>query len=61
MAFISFYFNLWRTNVNKRKLEYEEWCEYREESIAEENFACESGMDSVNWCWNCKHSDCDIH
>ena len=61
MTTIAFYFNLWRTNANKRKREYEEWCEHREESIAEETFARESGMDSVYWCWNCKHSDCQIH
>ena len=58
MTTIAFYFNLWRTNANKRKREYEE---YYEESIAEETFARESGMDSEYWCWNCRYSDCQIH
>ena len=62
-AVTKYFFELWKTNAAKAKSirEYDEWCEYREEAIAEENFARESGMDSINFCWSCRYSECQIH
>ena len=60
---IIYYFNLWRINFEKRKMfrEYDEWCALNQEKIGEEEFARENGMDSIYWCWNCQHSECDRH
>ena len=40
---------------------YDEWCINRDEELEEELFARENNMDSINWCWNCKYHECDIH
>ncbi len=56
---IHFFFKKWRQAVEFRK--YDEWCENKREEQEEEEFACENGMDSELWCWNCKHDSCDIH
>ena len=60
---IKFYFNLWKKNSEKKRMfrEYDDWCEIHHERLAEEEFAAESGMDSIHWCWNCKYHECDIH
>ena len=60
---IKFYFNRWKQNSEKKRMfrEYDDWCEIHNERLAEEEFAAESGMDSIHWCWNCKYHECDIH
>ena len=57
---IKYYFKLWRSKVQTFK-RYNEWCELYQEELAEEEYAMNNGMDSVDWCWNCKYSDCNIH
>ena len=32
-----------------------------ESDLKEQQFAAESGMDTIYWCWNCIHSECCIH
>jgi hypothetical protein len=34
--------------------------EIRQEEESERLYAEETGMDSIYWCWNCKHCMCDI-
>ena len=60
---IIYYFNLWKNFTEKRKMfrDYDEWCKINQEKIDEEEFARENGIDSIDWCWNCKYSECDIH
>ena len=53
------YFDIWRDNIMYRK--YDRWCEIQEEQHDDESYARKTGMDSVYWCWNCRHSDCDVH
>ena len=50
---------MWRDNIMYRK--YDRWCEIQEEQIEEDSYARKTGMDSVYWCWNCRHSDCNVH
>jgi len=59
MVNVKYYFDLWRTKVSIRK--YDEWCEINNERLQEEQYAQQTGMDSVDWCWNCKYSDCNLH
>lgn len=58
MDIIRVVFNLWRDKVLHRK--YDDWCEQVDEELAEMEYAANENMDSVYWCWNCKHHDC-IH
>jgi len=53
------YFSKWLDIIAIRK--YNEWHENLNEEIAESDFAAKNGMNSELWCWNCKHSECDIH
>ena len=57
------FFNRWKRIANQLKSmkEYNTFCELNNERLEEEYFAQETGMDSTEWCWNCKHSDCDRH
>jgi len=47
--------------LNKMFKDYDEWCEINNETIMENEFAANDGMDSIHWCWNCKYHECDIH
>uniref|UniRef100_A0A6C0B0D0 Uncharacterized protein n=1 Tax=viral metagenome TaxID=1070528 RepID=A0A6C0B0D0_9ZZZZ len=53
------YFWRWRDCVAARI--YREWREMQDELAAEAQFAMENDMETEFWCWNCKHSVCDIH
>jgi len=53
---ISKFFFLWKENTKRRI-----WEQLRQEEIDEENYACESGMDPIYWCWKCKYGDCETH
>jgi hypothetical protein len=56
---LSFYFKKWkRFSLLSR---YDWWCDIHNEELMEQNYAEQNKMDSVYWCWNCKHSDCDQH
>ena len=57
---IRYYFNLWKARVEMFK-RYDEWCTIHSEELAEQEYAAMNNGDSVDWCWNCKYSDCDIH
>ena len=49
---IKYFFNLWRSRVEMFK-RYDQWCSlHSEETIP---------SDSVEWCWDCKYSDCNAH
>jgi hypothetical protein len=52
-------FNHWKRVVDERR--YDMWSETHDETLKEAYFARENDMDTIYWCWNCKHSDCDIH
>lgn len=41
--------------------EIKKFNEIKKEMVDENTFAMENNMDSVFWCWNCQHSDCDRH
>ena len=53
------YFWRWRDCVAATR--YREWREMQDELAAEAQFAMENDMETEFWCWNCKHSVCDIH
>ena len=53
------YYWLWRDRVAARR--YRDWCEFQDELAAEAEFATMNNMESVLWCWTCKHSDCNRH
>ena len=53
------FFHKWRLSVDIIK--YDRWSELHQEELLEMMYACEAQMDSVYWCWNCKHSECSIH
>jgi hypothetical protein len=56
---LSKFFKLWKTKISdKRKV----WEECIQEDLDEIEYARTVGnMDSVEYCWNCKYSDCDKH
>jgi len=53
------YFFRWRDIIAGRR--YREWREIQDEFAAECEFAMKNDMETEFWCWNCKHSDCDVH
>ena len=54
------YFDIWAQNVEYRK-NRRAFYEIQQEEQDEIDFAQNSGMDPIYWCWNCKYSDCDQH
>ena len=60
---IEYYFNLWKKNASNIASfrRYDEWCEINNEILEEEEYAERNNMDSVDWCFNCRCSDCDLH
>ena len=41
-------------------MDYDTWCEINNEKLLEKQYAQEN-MDSIHWCWNCQHGECDVH
>jgi hypothetical protein len=58
---LKYYFNLWCKRIEFIKLsrEYDTWCEIQEDLRNEAAYARNNGMDSSEWCWNCKYGDCE--
>jgi len=57
------FFSRWKRIADQQKTirSYNKFCELNNERLEEELFAQETKMDSSEWCWNCKYSDCERH
>ena len=49
----------WRDCVAARR--YREWREIQDDFEGEYEYAMLNDVETEFWCWNCKHSSCDIH
>ena len=70
-----YWFYEWKIRAQKLKLfrDYDNWCEAndqtlkdswletRQEEREEIEYAAANGMDSIEWCWECKYGDCRRH
>ena len=64
MTLAGIYFKKWIDYVSFKR--YDRWCEeffneIKEEELGEVKYSIENDMDSIYWCWNCKHSECEVH
>ena len=53
-----------KTSPKQKQALFEElnkFNEIKKESENDNTFARENNMDSIYWCWNCQHSECDQH
>ena len=54
------YFDIWAQNVQYRK-NRRDFYENQQEEQEEIDFAQNTGMDPIYWCWRCRYSECDEH
>ena len=72
---VRYWFYKWKTRTQNLNLfrNYDNWCEVQETELKEQwletkeeerqeiEYAAASGMDSIEWCWDCKYGDCHRH